>query len=218
MPKALVTGHLGFVGKHLCNVLKANGHEVTGIDLIDGGNICLAYLPQVDWVFHLAAQTNAQSRDAYWDASTNVTGSIRIFEYYRDKVVFSSSSMVNYPVSPYAISKRAAEDYARYFGCAVVRFCNLYGPGGHSVIDKFRKAKRLTIYGTGEQVRTYAPVSDAIVALLDGKPGQTSILPGEDYTVNEIAERFSHKPVDYEPAKPLDPLDARQIYPGAVWS
>lgn len=215
-PKALVTGHLGFVGKHLCDVLKANGYVVWGADLKSGEDISDCYLPPADVVFHLAAQTDAQSNQAYWDARTNITASLRLFEYYRNRVVFASSSMVNYPVCPYAISKRSGEDYARYFGCAIVRFCNLYGPGGHSVIDRFRKSERLTIYGTGQQVRTYATVSDAVVALMDAKPGQTSILPGEDYTVNEIALRFSHKPVDRVEAKPLDLMDARQIYPGVV--
>jgi nucleoside-diphosphate-sugar epimerase len=69
---------------------------------------------------------------------------------------------VNYPLTPYAISKRAAEDYALFYGAAVVRFCNLYGAGGHGAIDRFRDGDRIEIRGSGEQLRTYAPVEDAV--------------------------------------------------------
>jgi len=86
------------------------------------------------------------------------------------------------------------------------------------VIDKMRDAERLTIYGTGEQVRTYAPVEDAIDALMNAKPGQLAILPGEDYTVNQIADMFPGKTIDHMPASELDMMDARQIYPGPMWA
>jgi UDP-glucose 4-epimerase len=216
--KALVTGHLGFVGKHLTKRLTQDGWDVIGIDRKLGADVQFADLPSVDRVFHLAAQTNAQDKDAIRDAQTNVMGALRVFATYGDKCVFASSSMVNYPRCPYAISKRAGEDYALYFGCAVVRFCNLYGEGGHSVIDKMRDGERIMIYGTGEQVRTYAPVEDAIDALMNARPGQLAILPGDDYTVNQIADMFPGKTIDHMPANELDMMDARQIYPGPMWA
>src|SRR4051794_27143337 len=125
--RALVTGHAGFVGIHLCKELVRRGYGVMGIDLKYGADIVTCELPDADRVFHLAAQTDAQCEDVGKDAAVNIVGSIRVFERYRDKAVFASLSMVMYPVTPYAISKGAAEDYARYYGAAVVRFCNLYG-------------------------------------------------------------------------------------------
>ena len=208
--KAVVTGHLGFVGRYLSLALNGLGYEVIGLDLKNGQDIDICYLPDADKVFHLAAQTDAQFTQAHWDAKTNIMASLRIFEYYRDRVVFASSSMVNYPVTPYAISKRAAEDYARYFGCAVVRFCNLYGENGHSVIDKFREQDTLTIFGSGEQMRTYAPVEKAVHAMITVPPGQNVVLHGDDYTVNEIADMFPGKPIDHVKAGKLDIMDGRQ--------
>lgn len=210
--RVLVTGHRGFVGFHLCKRLVDDGHEVAGLDIKDGHDVGQRELPfDIDRVFHLAAQTKAQTEQAYQDAAVNILASIRVFSTYGDKVVFASSSMVNYPVTPYGISKRAAEDYARFYNAAIVRFCNLYGPGGHSVFDRFREEPRIKIYGTGEQLRTYAPVGDAVEALIAAKPGQTTILGGTDYTVNEIAEMFPGKPVDRGVTGRLDLADARQI-------
>jgi nucleoside-diphosphate-sugar epimerase len=206
---SLVTGHLGFVGKHLCRVLRERGDVVLGLDLKEGNDILHCRLPNADIVFHLAAQTDAKSENAYADAMTNVMGSLRVFERYHEKCVFASSSMAHYPVTPYAISKRACEYYARIYSVRSIRFCNLFGDGSHSVIDKFRKAKRLTIYGDGYQLRTYAPVEKAVEALL--LPYYRGCLPGEDLTVNEIAARYPDKPIDRLPAKPNDVLFGAQI-------
>lgn len=209
--KVLVTGHLGFVGTHLCRALRERGDEVVGIDLKEGNDIVNCDLPNVDKVYHLAAQTNAQSLDAFTDALVNIAGSIRIFQRYGKHVVFASTSMVNYPYSPYAISKKTCEDYARFFGVGIVRFCNLYGEGGHCVIDKFRASERITVYGEGDQLRTYAPVEEAIDALLRCQwGGHVDVLPGKDYTVLEIASWFSGKPVDWLEPRELDIRDAVQ--------
>lgn len=213
--KILVTGHLGFVGTHLCKALRERGDEVIGMDLKEGDSVLEAYLPDVDKAYHLAAQTNAQSENAYDDARTNILGSIRIFEHYREKCVFASSSMVKYPHTPYAISKKACEDYARFYRVGVVRFCNLYGDGGHCVIDKFRAAERLTIYGNGNQLRTYAHVDKAIELLLKaeggGWGGGADVMDGKDYTVLEIASWFSGKPVDWLEQPRLDIMRAPQV-------
>ncbi len=215
--RVLVTGHLGFVGSHLCGDLKALGHEILGIDLKEGNDLLSAPLPNADRVFHLAAQTNAQSNDAFADATINVTGTVRVLEKYKDKVVLASSSMVNYPVSPYALSKRACEEYAKLYGAAVVRFCNLYGLGGHSVVDKFREAEVLKIYGDGSQYRTYAHVSDACVAMMCAKPGTTTILPGADLTVLAFADLHSDKKRLLLPRYKLDIIEGRQKGRGDSW-
>lgn len=217
MSTILVTGYRGFIGGHLMRVLTAAKQVVIGLDLLDGNDILSCKLPSdVDRVYHLAAQTNAYCEATAADALTNITGSIRVFDRYRHKVVYTSSSMVNYPQSPYAISKAAAEHYARYYGAAIVRLCNIYGDGGHSVVDKFNRSIELTIFGDGQQARTYAHVDDAVDALLSAQPANTTILMGEDLTVNEIAARHPNKPVRHVDPRALDLVDARQIYQGRV--
>lgn len=211
--KVLVTGHLGFVGTHLVRALNARGDLVHGLDLKDGHDINGALMPRkVDRVYHLAAQVDAQTENARLDAWTNIFGTLRVLKYYGAKVVLASSSMVNYPDTPYAISKRAAEDYARMYGASVVRFCNLYGEGGHSVIDVFREAEELTIFGDGNQLRSYAPVEAAVAALLAAQSGELTVLPGEIMTVREAAAHFGNgKPITFAPARKHDPQNAIQI-------
>jgi len=207
----LVTGSEGFIGTHLCRKLDDLGEIIHRIDVALGTDILTYPLPDnIDRVFHLAAQTDAYCANTWLDAETNILGSIRIFEKYRTKVVFASSSMVNYPVNPYAISKRACEDYARMYGCAVVRFCNIYGPGGHSFIEKCEAAETITIYGTGEQKRTWQRVAVAVDALIAVKPGECTILDGDDWIINEIAARYA-KPRIYRAARAGDLLDATQL-------
>ncbi len=208
--KILVTGNLGFIGGHLERHLKEIGHEVVGIDLKGGLDILTAELPEVDKVVHLAAQVDAFYKDAYKDAETNVLGTIRLMERYREKMVFISSGMVNYPQSPYAISKKCGELYASFFGCTVVRLTNIYGEGGHSCWDRFREADVMMIYGSGEQRRTYASVEDACKLITKAMhEGGFHILPGDEYTVNELADKFD-KPRKHLPERELDLLNAVQ--------
>lgn len=210
--KVLVTGSEGFIGRHLVRELASDEVEVIGFDLKNGHDLLCCELPDVFRVFHLAAQTDARSTATSRDARDNIMVTIRLCERYGSRIVFASTSMVNYPVVPYAISKRAAEAYVLAAGGAVVRFCNIYGEGGHSVIEAFGAADELSIYGDGEQRRTYAPVEGAVDALLQVRPGQTFMLRGDDLSVNQIAARmFPMKPRRYLPARANDLLDARQV-------
>ena len=147
------------------------------------------------------------------------------------RVVYSSSSSVYgdqdthlmredmepNPKSPYALHKLMGEQYgsmfARLFGMSVVslRYFNVYGPGQTTtgayvlVIPRFLKqrdeGKPLTIYGDGEQTRSYTHVSDVVRAnvlaageeLAPGKNVVLNIGPNEETSVNEIAAMIGGK-------------------------
>lgn len=193
---ALVTGDLGFIGQHLCRALcESSEYDVIGLDWQRGPheNILYCTLPQADICFHLAAQTNAQTKNAQDDAHTNILGTLRILQHYRERVVFAAAWPATNPVTPYAISKHACEHYCRLYGARMVRMCNVTGPGGHGVIETFAKADVLRIAGDGSQKRTYAPVHRAVTTLMAAAydpPGSLYILPGTELTVLEIAELF----------------------------
>jgi UDP-glucose 4-epimerase len=179
---ALVTGAAGFLGSHLSERLLADGARVTGVDCftdyydpsikrrhvaaaladerftlleLDLGRDDLAALPDVDVVFHQAAQAGVR---ASWGAEFagyahhNVLATQRLLERYRDapleRFVYASSSsvygdaeqfptgedMLPRPFSPYGVTKLAAEHltllYGRNFGLPVtaLRYFTVYGP------------------------------------------------------------------------------------------
>ena len=206
MKKALVTGDLGFIGKHLCRALSASGeYEVFGRDSrrhIDE-DIRFCSLPEADVCFHLAAKINVLSRRTLEDADHNIMGTLRILEKYREKVVFATTYAVNNPVTSYAITKLACEHYCRLYGARMIRMPNPTGLGGHGVIEAFTKADALKIAGDGSQRRQFVPVKRAIDAFLvaaNSPPGTLHILTGVELSVLEIAELFfPTKPIEFIP-------------------
>jgi dTDP-L-rhamnose 4-epimerase len=106
--RVLVTGADGFVGRHVCRVLREAGHGVVGWDRTDGPHHDVVASPEPFWwalretdaVVHLAALTSiARSRVAPVSyVRTNVEATARIAEALADQapktVVFASSCAV----------------------------------------------------------------------------------------------------------------------------
>ena len=116
------------------------------------------------------------------------------------------------PKSPYALQKLMGEQYAGLFtglfGMSIVslRYFNVYGPGQPSegqyalVIPRFLRMRQdgnpLTVYGDGEQTRSYTHVSDVVEAnilaaaadLTSGQHIAVNIGTEQETSVNEIAE------------------------------
>ena len=115
------------------------------------------------------------------------------------------------PKSPYALQKLMGEQYANLFaglfGMSIVslRYFNVYGPGQPSegqyalVIPRFLRMRRegdpLTVYGDGDQTRSYTHVSDVVEAnllaatanLTAGQHIALNIGTGQETSVNDIA-------------------------------
>lgn len=92
--------------------------------------------------------------------------------YAGEPLPFSEEAPVNRPISPYAASKKAAEQicytYKYHYGidCTVVRYFTVYGPAGRPDMSIFRFIKwidqeqPLIVYGDGEQSRDFTYVED----------------------------------------------------------
>jgi UDP-glucose 4-epimerase len=157
----------------------------------------------------------------------NATGMLNVLMAARDagakRVVVASSSSIYgaakelpkrestspLPISPYAVSKLAAENYCRsffeVFGLETVslRYFNVFGPRQDpeseyaAVIPKFIRAFRNgeapTIFGDGEQSRDFTYVGNVVKANLAAlaKPGVAgrvyNIACGQRTTLNELA-------------------------------
>lgn len=158
-------------------------------------------LQDIDCVYHLAARVSVPESILYpaeYNA-VNVGGTVSLMEAVRDvgvrRIVFISSGAVYgdqkeqpvsenaipNPLSPYAVSKLAAEYYVRTIGnlwgieTVILRVFNAYGPGQHMpvshppVIPNFlRQAYRggtLVMHSSGYQTRDYIYLDDVVRAM-----------------------------------------------------
>lgn len=184
-------------------------------------------VPGYDAVIHEAALVSVTRsvENPLLTNQVNVEGTINLLKASVDsrvrKFVYASSSsvygdtetlpkresMITSPVSPYGVSKLAAENYcrtfARVYGLKTVslRYFNVYGPrqkyGPYSgVIPTFIKqvldGKSPVIFGDGEQTRDFTFVSDVVSANIlslerDVAPGGVyNVARGKTITINEL--------------------------------
>ncbi len=201
---------------------------------------------------HQAAQMDVRRsvREPDFDAEVNVVGTIRLLqncvEHEVRKIVFASTGGAvygeqerfpapedhpQYPVSPYGVSKLAAERYLHYYhgryglAYAALRYANVYGPrqdphGEAGVVAIFcgnlAAGKTSTINGSGEQTRDYVYVEDVaranVLALENEIPsGAYNIGTGVETSVNRLYELLlevsgKELPPQHGPAKPGEQL------------
>ena len=194
-----------------------------------------------DAVVHAAALPSVvrSIEDPVTTTEINVIGTLNVLVAARDadvgRVVLGSSSSVYGanpalpktedlapdPVSPYAVSKLAAERYCRAFTevygleTVVLRYFNVFGPRQDplseyaAVVPRFITAclagERPTIYGDGEQSRDFTYVENVVDGTLlaleaDGVSGRVfNIAAGGGITVNALVsalERATGRTID----------------------
>ena len=180
------------------------------------GNIIREFEP--DAVVNLAARAGVrQSIDNPWVYyETNVIGTLNLLEACKDAGVkrfllsstssvygdntmpFSEDAPIETLLSPYASSKKAAEELCRLyrnlfgFDITVFRFFTVYGPSGRPDMSLFRFVKwiaedePLRLNGDGTQQRDFTHVDDVargVLAALDRKPDYETINLGSDRPV-----------------------------------
>lgn len=177
--RALVTGCAGFIGSHLTERLLSQGYQVSGIDcftdyyprelkeanifnavqnknfeFVEDDILKMDKYPEVDYVFHEAAQAGARAswgKDFAIYTRNNIEATQRLLEFYKDrklrKFIYASSSSVYgdaelpmredsllKPISPYGVSKLAGEHlcylYWKNYGIPIIslRYFTVYGP------------------------------------------------------------------------------------------
>jgi UDP-glucose 4-epimerase len=133
------------------------------------------------------------------------------------------------PVSPYGVTKLAAEHLCRLYyinhrvPTTSVRYFTVYGPrqrpdmAFHKFIKAALKGDPITVYGDGEQTRDFTFVADAVAATIAagdrGIPGRVyNVGGGSRISVNrlfELLERIAERRLDIrrEPAQKGDMRD-----------
>jgi UDP-glucose 4-epimerase len=184
----------------------------------------------VEVVFHQGALPSVPRsvQDPLTTSAVNVEGTLNVLLAARDegirRVVFASSSSVYGnsgelprvetqnpdPISPYGVSKLAAERYCVSFArvypleTVALRYFNVFGPNQDptsqyaAVVPRFITAiadgQPVSIYGDGEQRRDFTYVANVVDANLlaagaQGVSGKVlNVATGRATTVNDLAE------------------------------
>jgi UDP-glucose 4-epimerase len=182
------------------------------------------YVTDFDVVFHLAANPYIPPsvEDPPFDFALNLDLTFRLLEVLRlgarrPRLVFTSSAAVygnpvrlpiheadpTTPISPYGVSKLAAERYVAVYSqlysmpCSSVRLFSVYGPRQRKqvVFDLLerlsRDPERLEVLGDGTQERDFVYVEDvagAMVAVADRAPGAGEVVNVASGTTHTIAD------------------------------
>ena len=188
-------------------------------------------LKNVEYVFHLAAIVDVETsiKNPMFVNDVNVNGTLSILEqclkFNVDKFIFASSCAVygepvylpideehpTKPVSPYGVTKLAAENYCRAFyklyGLKTVclRLFNVYGlrqsTGNYAgvivkFIERLKNGQPPVIFGDGEQTRDFIHVKDVVEALINASKnehcaGETfNIGSGVETSVGQLAKKL----------------------------
>src|SRR3990167_10020492 len=199
--RILLSGSQGFIGSLLAKKLD----DIARIDIRSGLNLLTCPLPEVDVVYHLAAQSDVV---ASWSDPLHDLDNIRItarlvHNYPNAKIIYANSCASIDKASPYGFSKWASGEYIKQFHTNYVSciFPNIYGQGSRSVVDIFKGQDRVVIYGDGTQTRDYVHVDDIVEGLLMAQNwpmGDYFMGSGKSTTVLELAKG---KHIHFAPAR-----------------
>ena len=165
----LLTGHKGFIGSNLLVFLQSQGHQVLTLDKSVGFDILNCDFPHnVELVIHLAGLSGVRDSltrpTEYW--KTNVIGTQRLFEFYRDKrIVYASSSTAHEPwKNPYAMSKYGMEQL-QHKDSLGLRFTTVYGIDARENMLIPLILKNKVHYLNVNHIRDFIHVSDICSAI-----------------------------------------------------
>ncbi|MFQ5718257.1 MAG: NAD-dependent epimerase/dehydratase family protein [Acidobacteriota bacterium] len=185
----------------------------------------------------------ASTQDPVVDFEVNAVGTLQVLEWARAhgvrRFIYPSTVAVYdpgadmplaetarvAPTSPYGASKLAGESLARAWGrtygleVVIVRLFNAYGPGmtKYVIHDLVRKLEadphRLTVLGTGEQIRDYLHVRDVAAALdlVASRASPDSVFnlgSGQPVRIADLARMI---------VQVMDLADVEVVFTGASW-
>jgi UDP-glucuronate 4-epimerase len=216
-------------------------------DIRDQAAMERAVEPDTDVIVHLAARAGVRpsiAEPALY-ADVNINGTVTLLEIARQrgipkfvfassssvygnnrKVPFSETDNVDFPISPYAATKKAGElichTYHHLHGLAIncLRFFTVYGPRQRPdlAIHKFARlieeGKPIPIYGDGSMMRDFTFIDDilsGVVAAMDRCAGYEIYNLGESQPIRvndliaEIERAIGKKAIrQYLPVQPGD--------------
>ena len=217
MKRILVSGGAGFIGSHLCTRLINEGHDVICLDNLFTGSknnilhlmnnhhfefvrhdITLPYYAEVDEIYNLACPASPihYQHDAIQTMKTSVMGAMNML---------GLAMRVNAKIMQASTSETLFMDYHRQNNVRIkiIRIFNTYGPhmlpNDGRVVSNFvvqaLQNNDLTIYGSGEQSRSFQYVDDLIEGMIrmmdtdDDFTGPINLGNPNEFSILELAEK-----------------------------
>jgi len=206
----LVTGHKGFIGSHVYSHLKDLGFDVTGLDFPDDVRDFIRFYAcdtkRYDVVIHLAAyaavRESLENPDKFWE--NNVVKSKALFDYCgRNNIRLlyaSSSSVQEWWLNPYAISKKVNEIQAPPNSVGM-RFYNVYAEKVSRPDMLYRMLEDKTATYLTRHKRDWIHVDDVVSAIATLIPttytGVIDVGTGDPVAVIDLAIKMGmgHLPI-----------------------
>ena len=188
--KVTILGSEGQIGAYLSEYLTKKGHEVTGVDVVNGPENDLRVTPNTyvestiknaDFVFFLAFDVGGsrylkkyQHTFDFVNNNTRVmANTFRLLKRYNKRFVFASSQMSNMSYSPYGVMKRVGELHTTALKGLTVKFWNVYGiekdmEKAHVITDFIRRGFEETEFEMltdGTEQRQFLYAEDCCEAL-----------------------------------------------------
>jgi len=228
---------------NLCQARRNQNFHFQELDL--RGDPLDVAVQDVETIYHLAAMPGLMKSWADFDGyvTCNVQATQRLLEAVKrssrklrlllqistssvyGRYASGNESLPTRPVSPYGVTKLAAEHlcraYAENYGVPLVilRYFSVYGPrqrpdmAYHLFIDALLRRQPIKIYGDGTQVRGNTYIDDCLTATLaasEAKPGETyNVGGGETASILEIVGKLEaisglRAVIEFGPGRPGD--------------
>ncbi len=196
--RILITGSHGFIGTNLIEVLSRQ-HEIIRWNVREDKP-----LPEVDVVIHLAGlihdTKHTYKKEAYYQVNTTLTQQIydRFLVSNAKKFIFFSSIKAQDGDTPYALSKKKAEEYILKMedgkNVYVLRPCMIHGKGNKGNLNLLYKVVKLGLpwpLAAFENKRSFASIDNVCYIVLEllnknVESGIYNICDDEPISTNEL--------------------------------
>lgn len=204
-----ITGHSGFIGSQLIKKFEERGDEVIVIQ----GDIRRLYSFEIidftfDYFYHFAAPSSQVQflKNPEYCIETTLSGFINVAQVCNEnnvKLIYPSTGILSHGQSnEYARCKAICEDYTKNIDSIGLRIFASYGPyEGHKknyasvpylFIKDILNNRSPIVYGTGNQLRDFIYIEDAINAIIEVAENSekkiVDIGTGNSVSFNEILD------------------------------